>query len=398
VRTLRPDIAKRLTLSFGFYYLAMFVVIGVQLPYWPVWLKDKGMTAAEIGILVATLLWVKVAFNPIAGHLVDVTGKRRPILMGLSVGALIAYCGFLLVDGFWGLLGLSIVSGAFFAALLPISDNLTMTYVIRYNLDYGRIRLWGSLSFIAASAAVGRILDLYPSGMIIWLIIFAMIPFCLLALQLPDTPKHHIKEDTKLGWGDLLRERIFWVFMAATSLTGASHATYYGFATLHWYNSGIDHTWIGILWGIGVAAEVILFAFSREVVRRVGPYNLLILGGLGGVIRWTILASQTDLWLLMPAQCLHGLTFGALHLGAMHFIARNITPSITGRAQGLYAAMGNGVVLGFLTILAGWLFANFGGKAFYAMSICSLIGMIAAIALPRIVRKAKGSRVFRESL
>ncbi len=74
------------------------------------------------------------------------------------------------------------------------------------------------------------------------------------------------------------------------------------------------------------------------MVRAFGPFRLIVAGGVACIVRWSLLAFVTDPWLLLPIQCLHALTFGAIHLGAMHFIARHIAPGIAGRAQGLYAA------------------------------------------------------------
>ncbi len=378
-----------LSARFAVFYASLFLVVGIQLPYWPVWLKDRGLDATKIGILVATQLWVKVAFNPVIGHVVDLSGRRRPILLGLSLGALIATALFPLAHGFFALLLLSAMAGALFAAILPVGDNLTMTHVIRRGIDYGRIRLWGSLAFIAASGGVGRLLDLTSADVVVWLIVGGMVPLCLAVLTLPDEPPlPATSPQTQMRWIDLLSSRLYWMFLISTALTGASHAVYYGFATLHWQQAGIDHTWIGGLWGIGVIAEVLLFAFSGAVVRRIGPFNLMLLGALAGIARWSLLAFVVDPWALIPVQCLHALTFGAAHLGAMHFIARHIAPGIAGRAQGLYAAAGNGLVLGASTIAAGGLYARFGGSAFLAMSLLSAGGAIAAATLGRMARRS----------
>jgi len=377
-----------LPLRFSLFYASLFLVVGIQLPYWPVWLRGRGLSATEIGILVATQLWVKVAFNPVAGHIVDRTGRRRPVLFVLAAGSLAATALFPLMPGFPALLALSVVSGALFAAILPVGDNLTMTHVVREGLDYGRIRLWGSLAFIAASSAVGRLLDATSESIVVWLIVGGFVPLCGAVFALPDAPPPAAATvPARLSWIDLLSSPLYWAFLAATALTGASHAVYYGFATLHWSAAGIDHALIGALWGTAVAAEVILFAFSGRVVRALGPFRLILLGGLAGVVRWMLLAFITEPWMLFPVQTLHAFTFGTTHLGAMHFIARHIAPGLAGRAQGLYAAAGNGVVLGLATLAAGRLYAVAGGYAFLAMSVMAAGGSAAAFLLLRMARR-----------
>jgi PPP family 3-phenylpropionic acid transporter len=384
---------SRLSLRFSLFYAAHFLVVGIQMPYWPVWLKDRGLSATEIGILAAVQLWAKVAFNPLVGQAVDRSGRRRTILAGLAVASLFSTALFPLAHGFSGLVALSAVSGAMFAALLPVGDNLAMSHVVRHGLDYGRMRLWGSLAFIAASSGVGRLLDTVQPGLVVWLIVGGMVPLCVAAARLPDEPPRTATgAPPRTRWIDLLSSRLYGMFLLSTALIAASHALYYGFVTLHWQAAGIDHVWIGTLWGTGVAAEIVLFAFSGAVVKRIGPFRLLLAGGVAGIVRWSLLAFVTDPWLLLPVQCLHALTFGAIHLGAMHFIARHIAPGIAGRAQGLYAAAGNGLALGAATMVSGGLYARVGGMAFLAMALLAAAGTIAAIALSAMARRPVPAR------
>jgi MFS transporter, PPP family, 3-phenylpropionic acid transporter len=373
-------------LRFAGFYAALFLVVGVQLPYWPVWLKSRGLSATEIGILVAAQLWVKVGFNPLVGQIVDRTGRRRPVLLGLALTTLAVMLAFPMAHGFAPLLCLSLMAGAAFSAIMPVGDNLTLSHVVAHGMDYGRVRLWGSLSFIAMSVAAGGLLDrIGGDGAIVWLLAAALVPLCFTILTLPDAPPAPaaLAETPRPGWGDLLRSGRYWRFLAATATIGASHAMYYGFGTLDWQRHGIDHTWIGGLWGIGVAAEVVVFAWSAVLVRRFGAVRLILIGALGGVARWTLMPFVVDPWLLLPLQCLHGLTFGATHLGAMHFLARQVAPELTGRALGLYAAMGNGVVLGVATVASGGIYAAFGGLGYLSMAVLAATGATAALSLAR---------------
>ena len=123
----------------------------------------------------------------------------------------------------------------------------------------------------------------------------------------------------------------------------------------------------------GVVAEILLFSVSGFFVAPLGPMALLMLAGISGVARWTVLAQTTDMTSLVAVQVLHAITFGAVHLGAMHFVARNAPPGLSATAQGLYASA-SGLAMGLAMIGAGSLFANFGGKAFFAMAIVSAIG------------------------
>ena len=130
-------------------------------------------------------------------------------------------------------------------------------------------------------------------------------------------------------------------------------------------------------------AEVVLFAFSGRVVRRVGVVPLMLIAAVAGVARWTVTALSADLGVLLAVQLLHALTFGATHLAAMHFIQRAVPEEVSATAQGLYSAVAMGVVLASVIMASGGLYAWAGGHAFFAMTAMSVLGGVAAVALGR---------------
>jgi PPP family 3-phenylpropionic acid transporter len=188
------------------------------------------------------------------------------------------------------------------------------------------------------------------------------------------------------GIATLLAQPRFVLFVATASLLQASHAVYNGFSSLHWRAAGISETVIGELWAEGVIAEVLLFSVSGFFVARLGPIGLLMLAGICGVVRWTVLAQTTDMTALVVIQLLHAITFGAVHLGAMHFVARNAPPGLSATAQGIYASS-SGLAMGLAMIGAGSLFASFQGKAFFAMAAISAVGTGLALLLWLLDRK-----------
>lgn len=368
------------TLRLSMLYGALFSVIGFHMPYWPVWLESRGMGPGEIGVLLGAMTWAKVLGNPLVGRVVDATGQRRRPMIVLGAVSVGAFLLFVPAQGFWPLLGLSLLTGASLWALMPLSENLTLLTVYeRKNLDYGRIRLWGSLTFIAASMLGGRLLGLFPADAILWAIIGCVTLTFASTLMLPDV---RTRSGPETGpppaiW-PLLRHPVFLAFLFAAAIIQASHAVYYGFATLHWREAGLNDGLIGILWATGVVAEVILFAFGNRVVATLGPGTLILLGGIGGLVRWSVLALTTDPWLLLPAQTLHALTFAATHLGAMLVIARAVPTAYSGRAQGIYASLGLGVAMAVAMAVSGALYEAFAGTAFFAMTGLALVGLVAA--------------------
>jgi MFS transporter, PPP family, 3-phenylpropionic acid transporter len=165
-------------------------------------------------------------------------------------------------------------------------------------------------------------------------------------------------------------------FAAAASLIQASHAVYYGFSTLDWQAAGYDGVTIGALWAIGVIAEIALFALSGR--RPIGPTALMLIGAAGAVVRWLAMAADPPLALLPALQCLHALSFGATHLGALGFIARAAPPALAASAQG-YLAVAQGLVMAAAMGLAGVLYARFGGLAYGVMALIAAAGGLTAL-------------------
>ncbi len=133
----------------------------------------------------------------------------------------------------------------------------------------------------------------------------------------------------------MLRNPAFLAVVLASSMIQSSHALYYGFSTMDWRAGGLDGTVIGMLWGLGVAAEIVLFAFSGRLPKSLRPTTLLAIGGLGAIVRWTAMAFDPPTALLPALQILHAASFGAAHLGMMGFLARAVPRELAATAQGV---------------------------------------------------------------
>ena len=370
-----------LTIRYASFYGGFFLTAGILLPFWPLWLENRGLGPVQIGILLALGPWVRVLTNPLAAQLADRSGRPKNILVILAGLSVLAFAGFIPAQGFWWILAITLFAAICFPAMMPLGESQVMGAVLRHKLDYGRIRLWGSITFIVGTLGAGRLLTGRDPDLILPLVLAALAATFLATLSFPRQPSETGKGE-RGGIAALLRQPQFVLFVATASLLQASHAVYNGFSTLHWRAAGISETVIGGLWAEGVVAEIALFSVSGFFVARLGPIGLLAVAGLFGVVRWTVLAQTSDMTALLAVQVLHAITFGAVHLGAMHFVARNAPPGLSATAQGIYASA-SGIAMGLAMIGAGGLFAVFGGKAFFAMAAISAagVGLVAVLWL-----------------
>ncbi len=364
------------------FYAAAFFLVGISLPFWPVWLTGRGLSAGEIGLVLAVAQCVKVVVNPLAGLIADRSDRRRAVMIGLAAINLGGFLLFVPARGWWPLLLINALTTAAASALLPLGETLALGIAYAHRLDYGRIRLWGSVSFIVAALAAGAVVGAGSSEIILGLLIGAAALNLLACLQLPApvaAPSRLVRTD----WRRLLFDRRQILFLLAATAIQASHSVYYGFGTLHWRALGYSTRTIGLLWAEGVIAEIVLFATGATLLARLGPARLLVLAGAAGVLRWSLMAGAASLPLLLFAQALHALTFGAAHLGAMHFMARSLPAEWSATGQSLYAAIVSGIGFGLVMAASGELYGAFGAGSYLVMAALAGFGVVAGLALGR---------------
>lgn len=373
---MRHALGSRLALFYGGHFAA----IGVLLPFWPVWLQEaRGLGPGEIGLLLAAAYWPRVATSLLIARAADRLGERRRPMIALSALTLAGFALFGLAEGFWPLMALSLLTGASFAALLPLGEALALAEAKDARIDYGRVRLWGSIGFIAAAIGGGWLLARTGAPAILALIV-VLLTLCLLTcLLLPERPPPALGRalPTRALW----RRPGFLGFVLAGASVQASHSVYYGFATIHWREAGLGESVIGWLWAEGVAAEILLFLCAGRALERSRPHRILALAGLLAAARWALSALSTEVLILAVAQALHAASFGAAHLATMYYL-RDQTPSeLHASAQGAYAAL-TALAFGLLTPLSGWLYAAQGGRAFLVMALVALAGAGLAASRP----------------
>ncbi len=371
------DGPKHAPVRLGLHFFSLFLVLGIYGPYWPLWLADRGLGPDAIGWILGSGILAKLIVAPQVAAYADKRGIRRgPLLVSALCSALV----FAAFPGVDGAVALTLVTLLFFACwgpAIPLTDSLTLLVRDRQPLDYGRVRLWGSLSFMAGTVGVGFLLETEPVAIVHWTILGALGLAVVSAALLPRMalPKASVASrpfrDVAAIPGLLI------LILAAAAIQG-SHALYYGFSVLHWQGAGLSEGTVGLLWAEGVIVEVILFAFSGLVVAKVGAERMILLGGLAAALRWALTAETTSLENLVILQALHALSFGATHLGIIQVISERAPPELSASAQSLNAIM-LGLVLAGGSIASGKAYGLWQGDAFYGMAALSVLGVVACL-------------------
>ncbi|HEX8164325.1 MAG TPA: MFS transporter [Beijerinckiaceae bacterium] len=348
---------------------ASFAGLGIWMPFFPVWLGERGVGADAIGVILALPIVVRiVAVAPLMSLVDRGVGPRRLIACA-CLGSALVYLALLRAEGVVALGALVALAALAQAPVIPASDLVTLQEVRRdARLDYGRIRLWGSISFLAVSVSGGILLGRLPADATVWLLVGLAV--AALATALAVVPEHgsaHPGSD-RAGAADG-RARLppsLWLVIAAGACTQASHAALYAFGSLHWRGLGFSSATVGWLWAVGVVTEILVFGVLGRDVGRGAAFWLILVGASASVFRFTALASDPGLIPTFALQVLHGLTFAATHLGTMAAFALLAPEGARGRAQGfMSAAMALAMAAG--TVASGPVFRAAGPLVFLAM-------------------------------
>jgi PPP family 3-phenylpropionic acid transporter len=348
------------------------MALGVQMPFLPVWFVAKGLDAGSVGVVLAIPLVVRVAAIPIATRIADRYDAARAVIMAGAAASLLGYISVALVSSPGAIMAAVAVASLFYTPLMPLADAYALRGLGRHGRSYGPVRSWGSAAFIVATIGGGLLLDLIGEREVIWVVVAALAANAAVACGLAPLGERSAGAPARLASaGTLLRDSRFLTVAAAAALIQASHAVYNGFSTLQWQAAGLGGAAIGALWAVGVIAEIALFAVSARLAME--PIVLLCAGAAGAVIRWGAMAFDPPPMLLLMLQCLHALSFGATHLGALGFVARAAPPGLGASAQG-YLAVALALVMAAAMAVSGELYARWGSGAYAAMALLAALG------------------------
>ncbi len=381
--------ADRFGLRLSLFYGAFFLYAGLSMPFMPAWLAAKGLDAREIGIVLAAPMVVRVIAVPLSTRLADRLGLLQGALLAASLASVAGFALVGVLSGFAAIFWGFVLAAIAVAPVLPLGDAYALRALRGRMPRYGPVRMWGSVAFIAANLGGGLLLAQLGARHVIWAVVAALAFNAAAALLLAPLAPEARAQQAGRPQASLWRSGAFVAVVVGASLIQASHSVFYGFATLQWTARGIAGPAIGALWALGVVAEVLLFALSGRLVGALGPIRMIVLGGVGGIVRWGIMAFDPPTAALPPLQCLHALSFAATHLGTMHFLAQAVPAGRGATAQG-DAAVVQGIVSAGAMSLSGVLVAAYGGLAYAAMAAAAALGTAFAVAAFAWRRRAPG--------
>lgn len=356
------------------FFASFFFCWGVFLPFWPLWLEQEGLNASQVGIVLGIALFLRCLSSLWLVNRVKQESLLLPAIRSLCLLTLAIFSLFLWFKGFVWLALLTLLANFVIAPLIPLGDAVATRWVKQIELDYGKVRLWGSVSFIVAAIATGWLSEQYGHQVILYALLMALVFTFAVALMKPH-PMPTDSQQTNSARASLwqvCRQPNLWQFLLVTSCIQGSHGAYYTYSAIYWQSAGISETVIGYLWAFAVVAEVCLMANAKRWFASVTLPRLFILAAVGAVLRWSALAVSTDVTLLFLSQALHALTFALAQIAAIRFIAEKAPAAYSIQLQALYSALALGLAIALATLVSSSLYQTWQGNVFWLMAAMAL--------------------------
>ena len=362
-------------------YVATYAGFGVASPFLPSLWSERGLSASQIGLLLAIGTAVRLVSAPLGGQIADRLHRPRVVLfatLAASAGVALLY---LPASTVVTIGAVSLLHAATLAPVTPTADALALGQ--RASFDYGWVRGAGSAAFVVGTFLVAPVIDRF--GLVGFLPLNAafLAVAALCVVWLPAPPLAQPSEANRAGdLRALFANRAFRRLVVVAALILSSHAMHDAFAVIRWRAAGFSSTLISVLWSEAVVAEVAVFTLIGPwVLRRWTPARCIALAAVAGILRWVVVSQTLAPALIACVEPLHGLTFALLHLSAMRVIASTVPQGIAASAQALYGVVAAGAAGALMTLASGPLYERFGGDAFLAMAGLCVLALPFAWAL-----------------
>ena len=373
--------------AFGSFFFLYFAYVGLVSPYASLFFLDRGFSVIEIAVLMSMLQITRIVGPFSWGWLSDYLSDRIRIIRFCACLAAVTFLCIFFLHSYIAFFIWMFALHTILSSLMPLGESATVHALFKdnsFDKRYGRLRLWGSIGFIAMVLFAGELfqrkgIELYPIVGAVILIFLALVTFRL------HEPK---MERRKMVKGELLivlfNPDVRWFLLSGFFMIFA-HAALYVFYSLYLADLGYDKFQIGLFWALGVGAEVIFFYFQSKVLSRLDAEVILQIAFGIGVFRFILIAFFPVTWVLILAQLMHAGTFGAHHSAATKLLQRWFTGPLQARGQALMATVSYGLGGTLGGLVAGWLWEAAQPRNVFVMAAlaCGLAGMAIGKLRPR---------------
>ena len=368
-------------------YFLQFLVTGTFLPFWMVYLTSvKNLSVLEASSIFSMLYIARVIsgifLSPylIKKYNIDITLK---LSVGIGLILAVSY-GFTNEKIVLGLI--TFLFGMIYFMVSPLVEGLASLFLREENIDYGKARTYGSLGFTLIGIIIGGILGYVGNEALYYILIF-LVALYLIFMFLPqpklvknlsfEEPNAKKEKESLYSW--VLKDRNAILLIITVFLYQLSHTAYNNYNALYLESMNISAKWLsGVILNVSVIAEIIFFIFSKRLVKRIKPKNLMIFAGVCAIIRWGALAMFHNIYIFTIMQTFHAITFAVAHIAFILILNKDYNNKEIIDMQNLYTAICFQLSMAVGLYIMGALWDISTSYVFYASAIIAAIGTVVA--------------------
>ena len=363
----------------GGFYFFYFAYLGTFAPFFSLYLESVGLTPLDIGVMMALPQVTRIIAPYLWSWLADRTSAPMRVVRLTGLAGTIVFTGVFAGTQFALIFATLFAMTFFWSAALPLLEATTLTHLGDDTGRYGRIRVWGSIGFIAAVIGVGHLLDYVALAAVPLLVMAMMIGMLACAFLTPEAPVVHHAGEMSVG-SVMLRPDVI-ALIAAGAFMAAAHGPYYTFFSIHLVAQGYSKSATGWLWALGVACEIGIFAWMPRLFRAYSLRSILIASFALAVLRFLAIGwFAQSLVVLLAAQTLHAATFGAFHAASIGYVHKLFKGRLQSRGQAIYGSIAFGVGGAIGGFASGYSWDRWGAASTFTLgAACALAGMLGLV-------------------
>lgn len=371
-------------------YFLQFLVTGTFLPFWMVYLTSvKNLSVLEASSIFSMLYFARVISGIfLSPYLIKKYNLNITMKLSVASGLILAVSyGFTNEKILLGII--TFLFGLIYFMISPLVEGLASLFLREENIDYGKARTYGSLGYTVVGIFIGGVLGYVGNGALYYILIF-LVALYLIFMFLPqpklvknlslDNNNSNDKKDSLYGW--VLKDRNAILLIVTIFLYQLSHTAYNNYNAIYLESMNISAKWLsGVILNVSVIAEIIFFIFSKRLVDKIKPKNLLVFAGVCAVIRWAALATFHNIYVFTVMQTFHAITFAVAHIAFILMLNRDYNNKEIIDMQNLYTAICFQLSMAIGLYIMGALWDISTSYVFYASAIIAAIGTVVATRL-----------------
>ena len=371
-------------------YFLQFLVTGTFLPFWMVYLTSvKNLSVLEASSIFSMLYFARVISGIfLSPYLIKKYNLNITMKLSVASGLILAVSyGFTNEKILLGII--TFLFGLIYFMISPLVEGLASLFLREENIDYGKARTYGSLGYTVIGIFIGGVLGYVGNGALYYILIF-LVALYLVFMFLPqpnlvknlnlDNNSNSDKKESLYGW--VLKDRNAILLIATIFLYQLSHTAYNNYNAIYLESMNISAKWLsGVILNVSVIAEIIFFIFSKRLVDKIKPKNLLVFAGVCAVIRWAALATFHNIYVFTVMQTFHAITFAVAHIAFILMLNRDYNNKEIIDMQNLYTAICFQLSMAVGLYIMGALWDISTSYVFYASAIIAAIGTVVATRL-----------------